>query len=209
MRWCLFAAYPVLTHLSVIEQRPALQWAGAMALAAGVLYTPLARRAGGAWLGLAALGAGYALLLIAGAGRWALYLPSITLPAVVLCAFAATLLPGRTPLVTRIAAAAHDPMSPALLAYTRAVTWLWTAVIAALLGTELLLVFEGDARRWSEFANLGAYALLAAVFVTEYAWRRWRFRGLPQPGFLESLRLTLRRRPPFAGRYAKEPEAAP
>jgi uncharacterized membrane protein len=209
MRWCLFAAYPVLTHLSVLEQQLGLQWAGAMALAAGALYSPLVRRAGAAWLGLAVLAVGYASLLIAGAGRWALYLPSVTLPAVVLCAFAATLLPGRTPLVTRIAAAAHDPMPPALLVYTRAVTWLWTAVIAAMLLAELLLVFEGDARRWSEFANLGAYALLAAVFVAEYAWRRWRFRGLPQPGFLESLRLTLRRRPLLAHDYAKRPEAVP
>jgi uncharacterized membrane protein len=208
MRWCLFAAYPVLTHCSVLEQRPGLQWAGVMGLAGGALYGPLARRAGGAWLACAALGAGYAWLLASGAGRWTLYLPSVTVPALVLCAFAASLRPGRTPLVTRIAAAAHDPLPAALLAYTRAVTWLWTLVLAALLGTELWLACAGDARRWSAFANLGVYALLAAVFVAEYAWRRWRFRGLPQPGFLASLRLTLQRRPMLGDAFAEKQEAA-
>lgn len=197
IRVLLFLAYALCGHLSVLRSAPVLEWASLSALAGGLLYPRLRAGSWRAWLGLAVAVAACGVLTRIAGGRYVMYLPSVALPAVTLFGFAGSLLPGRTALVTRIAASAQEQLPPPLIGYTRQVTWLWTVVITAVLLFDLYLIFAGSRERWSEFANIYIYGLLAVVFFGEYLYRRIRFRGLQQPGFVDYLRL-LSKRPDIA-----------
>ncbi len=198
IRVLLFLAYALCGHLSVLRSAPALEWASLSALIAGILYPRLRAGAWRAWLLLAATVAICGVLTWIEGGRYVMYLPSVALPAVTLFGFAESLLPGRTALVTRIAAGAQEgPLASALLGYTRSVTWLWTLVIAAVLLFDLYLIVASSREHWSEFANIYIYGILALIFLGEYLYRRIRFRGLQQPGFFDYIRL-LSKRPGLA-----------
>ncbi|MFI4978853.1 MAG: hypothetical protein ACHQIO_00745 [Nevskiales bacterium] len=197
IRVLLFLAYALCGHLSVLYSAPALEWASLSALAGGLLYPRLSAGSWRAWLGLAAAVTVCGMLTRIVGGRYIMYLPSVALPAVTLFGFAGSLLPGRTALVTRIAASAQEQLPPPLIPYTRQVTWLWTMVITAVLLFDLYLIFAGSREHWSEFANIYIYGILSLVFFGEYLYRRIRFRGLQQPGFVDYLRL-LSKRPDIA-----------
>lgn len=199
LRFALFAAYALFAHLSVLRGSALLELASLSSLGAGLLYPRLRRGHPGAWLLLAGIAAGLALLSLSAGGRYVLYLPSVVLPSLALFGFVRSLLPGHTAIVSEIAAAAHGPpLPPVLLAYTRGVTWLWTVVIGAVLALDLYLIFAGPRETWSEFANFYIYLSLAAVFLLEYLYRRWRFRHMRQPGFVDYLRLLAQQRPGLA-----------
>jgi uncharacterized membrane protein len=195
LRLPLLIAYPVLAHASVMVHSLPLEWAALTALAAGCLYAGLSERRWKTWLAFLATAAVLAVLTEAGGGRYALYLPSLVAPLLVLLPFAESLLPGRTPLVSRIARLVHGPLPPAVVGYTRRVTWLWVLAIVLLSGIDIALMAFASRETWSLYANGLAYLLLAAVFVGEYLWRRWRFRGIDHPGFAEYLRLVARNPP--------------
>ncbi|GAC1629742.1 MAG: hypothetical protein NVS9B10_21380 [Nevskia sp.] len=189
--------YPLLVHLAVLRHSALLAGLALFLLALVTLYAPLAAGRRGAWLALLGIAALLVLLPVGGTS-WLLYLPPIAFPLVILASFAVSLLPGRTPLVSAIAARVHGLLPPALAAYTRRVTWLWTLVIAGMLAVNLELSFGGSREAWSLFTNGGDYLLLVSVFLLEYLWRRARFRGLPEPSFADYLRLVLRHRPGIA-----------
>lgn len=198
LRLALFIAYALFAHLSVLRDSPALELVSLSALGAGLLYPRLRDGRPGAWLALAGLAAALALLSTSAAAHDILYLPSVVLPSLALFGFVRSLLPGHTPIVSEVAAVAYGALPPVLVRYTRAVTWLWTLVIAAVLALDLVLIFAAPRQAWSEFANGYIYLSLAAVFLLEYLYRRWRFRDLWQPGFIEYLRLLARQRPGLA-----------
>ena len=175
MRVPLFFAFPLLTHLAVVLQRPWLQCAAVICAYVAFFYVPLRGGRWPAWLGLAAFAGADGLLISLGHGAYALYLPSILVPALVLSAFAPTLLPGRVPLITRIATALDGPLSPQRARYTRSVTWLWVLALGLILLLTVGLLLFWSPRAWSVFANFISYGLLAALFVGEYAYRRLRF----------------------------------
>lgn len=194
-RLLLAPLYPLLVHVAVLRQSALLAAGALLLLAILSLYSPLAAGRRAAWLALPAIAAALAALLAFGAVPWLLYLPPVLLPLLILGSFAASLRPGRTPLVSAIAATVHGPLPPALKRYTRAVTWLWTLVIAAMLAVNLALSLGASRQAWSLFTNGGDYLLLGSVFILEYLWRRIRFRALPEPSFIDHLRLVLRHRP--------------
>jgi uncharacterized membrane protein len=175
MQVVLFLAYPLLTHLAVGFQRPWLQCLAVSCACAGFLYAPLRRGRLLAWLGLALCAAAELLLILLGDGAYTLYLPSIVIPALVLSAFAPSLLPGRVPLITRIAQSIGGPLSPEQVRYTRSVTWVWSLMLVLILLVTLGLLLLWSPQAWSVFANFVSYALLAALFVGEYGYRRLRF----------------------------------
>ena len=175
MRIALFLCYPVLIHLAVVLQRPWLQCAAVVCAYTGFFYVPLRAGRLPAWLGLAAFAAADLLLIYAGGGAYALYLPSIIMPALVLSAFAPSLLPGRVPLITRIAASMDGPLSPERSRYTRSVTWVWVLMLSLILLVTVSLILLWSPAAWSIFANFISYALLALLFVGEYGYRRLRF----------------------------------
>ena len=48
---------------------------------------------------------------------------------------------------------------------------------------------------WSLFTNFVCYALMGLMFAGEYAWRRWKFRHLPHPGFAAFVRFLVQTNP--------------
>lgn len=186
----LVLAYPILVHLAILLHRTELQWLALCCLAAIPLYPGLrAARPRSALILLLAVTALW-VLTRTGGGRYALLLPPVLLPLVGAWFFGRTLAVGKTPLVTRIAAVSRGgAMPPELVAYTRQVTLLWTAVLSglALLNAGLALLAPPEV--WSLFTNFINYLIPAAVFPLEYAVRRWRFRHLDHPGFIAFIRM--------------------
>lgn len=97
---------------------------------------------------------------------------------VLLMVFGGSLRPGRTPVVTVIARAAHGTLPPELIPYTRAVTWLWAGFAAAQLIVSPLLLAFAPLETWSLFVNGLDMPAILALFAAEYAYRRHRFGAL-------------------------------
>lgn len=102
--------------------------------------------------------------------------------------FGATLRSGSTPLVTRLALAVQGPLPGPLLHYTRQVTWLWSGYFVAMTTLSLVLFATGPTLWWSVLANFVTPPAIAALFVGEYAYRRWRFPHFEHAGVLDGVR---------------------
>ncbi len=113
---------------------------------------------------------GRSLLAVAGLSHLALFGGLLVL-------FGATLLPGRTPLVTELAERLDPGFHPGMAGYTRAVTGAWCLFFAAQLLASLLLLLFAPTAAWSLFVNGLDVALVALMFGAEYGVRRLRFRG--------------------------------
>jgi uncharacterized membrane protein len=188
----LALSYPLLSHFAAIGGWPYLQWAALVVICALPLYGALRAGQLRGWLILVAL-AGLAFLLTqAGGGVYALFAPSVVLPAMVAWLFIGTLRAGQVPLVTRMATAERGTLSPELLVYTRNVTLAWAWLASALAVGALLLAALAPLWVWSVFTNFVCYALMGLMFVGEYVWRRVRFRHEPHAGFPAFVRSLLR-----------------
>jgi len=106
-----------------------------------------------------------------------------------LTVFATSLAPGRKPIITVLAQASRGTLSPALLRYTRRVTWAWCLFCAGQLGASLLLLLFAPVTVWSAFVNLCNLPLLAAMFCGEFVWRKWRHGSWPQERLTDGFRL--------------------
>lgn len=191
----LLFAFPLLTHLAVMLHRPWLQCAAVGCAYVALFLQPLAAGRFRAWAGLLLFAAGDLLLLYLGDGAYALYLPSIIIPCLMLSAFAPSLLPGREPLITRIADSINGPLSPQQRDYTRVVTWVWVATLGLILLVTLGLLLFWSAEAWSVFANFISYLLLGSLFAGEYAVRRVRFPDQTPLNFRAFLRSVTSYRP--------------
>jgi uncharacterized membrane protein len=103
--------------------------------------------------------------------HWIFLLQHAGMYALLFGAFGRTLLPGRTPMVTGFARMVHRTLSPALIRYTRAVTWAWTVFFGSTAALSLLLFWLAPMAVWSAFANLLGAPLLVLMFAAEYAVR--------------------------------------
>jgi uncharacterized membrane protein len=103
--------------------------------------------------------------------EWIFLLEHAGVHALLGAAFGRSLRPGREPLVTGFARIVHGTLSPALVAYTRSVTWAWTCYFAFTSISSLLLFWLAPIAVWSTFANLLTFPLLVAMFAAEYAVR--------------------------------------
>lgn len=89
-----------------------------------------------------------------------------------LCAsFGATLLGGRLSLIGRVAEHVHGTLSPAMAAYTRAVTRVWTIYFAAMALVSIWIYATGAWSTWSLLANVLTPIVIAALFIGEYLLR--------------------------------------
>lgn len=211
LRTALALAYPFLAHAANARGDGVLAAVALADLAAIVMLGPLLARSGRAW---AAMGILVWVLVPLSTFRYAtlpLLAPPVLFTALAGWLFARTLVGGRVPLVTRMASALHakppDALEPGLAGYTRALTGVWAALLFALSAVNLVLALfavpEGLFARLGQptplpildaqgslFANVLVHGVVAACFLAEYGWRRYRFREQPYrdlPDFLRKL----------------------
>jgi uncharacterized membrane protein len=89
------------------------------------------------------------------------------------CAFAYTLRPGATPLITALATRADAMMTAAKARYTRRVTTLWASYFGVMVALSLALYAWTPWWVWSMFANLATPVAAIGLFGGEH-WLRYR-----------------------------------
>ena len=107
--------------------------------------------------------------------------------------FGLSLRPGQEALVSRLARRVEPDPTPAVLAYARGVTWLWTGFCAAQIAVSALLLATAPLPVWSIFVNVLGGPLIGLTFAAEYALRRWRFRHMRMASLAETVRAFRRR----------------
>jgi uncharacterized membrane protein len=108
--------------------------------------------------------------------------------------FGRTLLPGREPLITRVASQVHGTLTPPIARYTRNVTLAWCAFLTAMAGTSGLLFALVSIEAWSLFANVLFLPLVLLMFLAEYAYRVLRYPWFRQVTLLQSIQAFHRHR---------------
>jgi acyl-CoA synthetase (AMP-forming)/AMP-acid ligase II/uncharacterized membrane protein len=120
--------------------------------------------------------------------KWAVYSPPVLIDLALCWLFGRTLRRGAEPLVTSFARHAHGgDLPPDIPAYTRGVTLVWTLLFAAMAAAAAGLAAFGSERAWTGFVYAGSPALVAALFLGEFAWRRVRFRHQPRQRLADML----------------------
>ena len=125
--------------------------------------------------------------------EWVFLLQHAGIYALLCFAFGRTLPAGHTPLVTGLARMVHDTMTPALIGYTRGVTWAWTIYFGATSVLSVLLFWLAPTATWSAFAYLLSPVLLVLMFAAEYAVRFLVLPASDRAGPLEAIQAYRRR----------------
>lgn len=124
-----------------------------------------------------------------------LYLPPAALNIAFGAFFAVTLAPGREPRIAAFARLERGGELPAdLAAYTRRLTWLWTALFFVSAAVGLLLAAFAPLDVWSAFVNVVSYVAVAVLFIGEYLYRKRRFRQYSHAPLSTLLRIVLQDR---------------
>lgn len=173
----LACAWPLSLHAAILFAPPG--WPArvtAAALALGALIWAIAdARLASAILACAALALLAAAVLYAPEAL--LFAPPVAINAALAAFFGSSLRAGREPVISLFARLEQGGEPPPDLArHARIVTWLWTLLLACMAGAALALAALAPLATWSLFANVVIYALIAALFVGEYLYRRARFR---------------------------------
>lgn len=188
----LLFSYPVAVHWSLLTGRKELAVLALLllCLAFAVLFVSYAGRSGKVAIAVIAV-----VFLVLAAGLFqGSSVPVVLVPLLINAAlcwmFGRTLVRGREALITRFARVLEGDPPPEVARYTRGVTLVWCVAFAALALEVALLAAFAALETWSLFANFLNYLLVAALFLIEYGYRRWRFRHrshLSLPRFLVSL----------------------
>ena len=184
-------AYPVLIHLSLAFDRPVII-AGVWMLVS-VVGTAMAIR-NASVLPLLFFG----VILVAAVLLWLLgeavdlmYLPPVLINATLLAVFARTLLPGATPLVSRVASLWRGELDDAVAGYTRRVTIAWVVFFAAMTIESIALAMLAPIHVWSLFTNLLNYLMVLLFFAVEYLLRFYFLPNHEHLGLRDFCRLLL------------------
>lgn len=102
--------------------------------------------------------------------------------------FGRTLVAGRQPLISALAARVHRGLTPDMAVYTRGVTRLWTAYFVGLAVLSVLLFLLAPLSVWSVFANLVSPVSALVLFVGEYVWRYRRHPEFERASLLDAVR---------------------
>ncbi len=171
-----FAAYALLSNWLMVNA-PREPWAVAVLfgpLLLAVAGTALQRRQAGV---LAACAAGVAVLVwvvqrggVADANR--LYvLQHGGIHLALAWAFGSTLRAGSTPLISALAASVHQNFTPAMQAYTRWLTGLWTVYFIGMLVVSALIYALAPWPWWSLYCNVLTPLAAVGLFVGEHLLR--------------------------------------
>jgi uncharacterized membrane protein len=171
-----FAGYAALSNWLMVH-------AAREPWAVAVLFGPLLLAvAGAAWQRrqvpvLAACGAGVAVLLwvvarggVADANR--LYvLQHGGIHLALAWAFGSTLRSGSTPLISALAASVHEHFTPAMQAYTRWLTGLWTVYFIGMVAVSALIYALAPWPWWSLYCNVLTPLAAVGLFLVEHVLR--------------------------------------
>jgi uncharacterized membrane protein len=103
--------------------------------------------------------------------------------------FAASLLKGSTPLVSRFAILIRGGSAPPVVVnYGRRATQAWVCFFLAMILISLYLGNTASLQAWSWFANFFSYLLVGAMFVVEFAIRRCVLKGHVDYSFRQFIR---------------------
>ena len=202
----LLLCYPLLVLAGVWTHRQIYPLLALAVVSTALLLPQLLAHRAATWLGWSGWLAALVLLSRCGDVNLLLEALPILINALLACWFGRTLVTSE-PMVARVIMAiegAERLRLRGVAEYARRLTWLWTVLFGtqALLLSVLLLGAEHSGllarlgiasplqipERWAEgWLHLGCYLLLVAVFVLEYACRRWRLRHLSHPGLHEML----------------------
>ncbi|MEO7071603.1 MAG: hypothetical protein ABI300_00970 [Rhodanobacter sp.] len=203
----LWLAYAALVVAGWLTHNPLLSVIALMLLATAVAAPGLLRMRVGAWLAWLLAQALVIALGLAGFGDLLLEAVPVVICALLAWWFGRSLRRER-PLVARCIAAIEGEARLAdrgVAGYARALTVFWAGLmlVQAVALALLWLFADGSGalarfgigtplrldQRWADaWLHVGGYALLPAVFVLEYAWRRWYLRHLQHPGLASFLR---------------------
>jgi uncharacterized membrane protein len=178
---CLFLAYPGVAHFGRPTTALALLAALVVYIAASALIRNPLR-----WLAPPAAAA--AVYWAAPPAAWLLFVPPVAINLALAWVFGRTLVRGRVPLIARFALMEQETLSAEAAAYTRRLTWVWTALFIAAAATSLALAMSGRHDAWSLFTNLINYLLVGALFLGEFVYRRLRFPNQQHHSPLQLLR---------------------
>lgn len=170
------ASYPFLVYggLTLIEPRTLALLIGAAVVLRGSLSRVRRCAAQALYLVLPVVLTALALILAAvlNDDRVLLLVPTLS-NAGLLIAFGWTLWKG--PSVVEIFARMHGPLPDEAVAYCRAVTGVWCLFFVFNGGIALGLALYASLAQWALYTGFVAYVLIGALFLTEAAYRRWRF----------------------------------
>lgn len=105
-----------------------------------------------------------------------LFLPPIAINLWFMLLFMLSLTHSDEALISRIARMERGALNAELTAYTRRLTWIWTALFAVMAAESLLLALYAPLETWSWFTNVLNYVFVAILFAGEYIYRRIHFR---------------------------------
>ncbi len=101
--------------------------------------------------------------------------------------FAASLQPGREPVVTGFARRIRSTMPDDVVRYTRQVTRAWCIFFTAQIAVSATLLVMVPLAAWSSFVSLWNLPLVAAMMLAEFACRLLVFRRQPGTGLAATL----------------------
>jgi uncharacterized membrane protein len=131
--------------------------------------------------------------------RWVYLVQHAGLHALLGAYFASTLRPGKTALVTRMAALVRTSMNPEVVAYTRKVTAIWVGYFfgMALISLALFLfgLISGSMLAWSILSNALTWPAVAVLACGEYLVRRKRFPNDEHMSLWENLKMSAKVNP--------------
>jgi len=179
-----------LIHFAFISDNPEIGFYGLMSLALlGMLSGRLPMR-----LVFLAVGV-FALVNIVGYGKpgaepYLLLAGPVLINLALMAFFGVTLLPGRTPLITRFSRFDRlQTTGPEIDRHTRIVTALWTAYFASIVTATVSLAIAGEFLTASWIVTVVSPAGSAALFLLEHFYRYFRRDLFGQASVLRTLRI--------------------
>ena len=110
-----------------------------------------------------------------------IYLPPIIMISLIFYPFVRSVMPGKTPLISRFYQLTENENNPQAMQYTEKVTWVWVVLIALLLSNTLILTFFAPLEIWSLFTNFINYILMLVLFIAEWLFRMYWFKQWVSP----------------------------
>ncbi|HYE37211.1 hypothetical protein [Methylocaldum sp.] len=194
---CLAALFPVLSYAAIRLDIPPV-WLGLVdfLLLTAILIAARLSRGGRAkaisrlWPIAAGLGLCLAVFYLRPDAL--IYFSPIGIGLILASLFLTTLAPGQEPLITRLARLERGVLPDDLRIYTRNLTCAWAIFFCLLILESVLLALFAPVKTFLLFTNTLNYLFVAAFFVTEYIYRRIRYRHHSHPSIIHLIAIIAR-----------------